>query len=87
MDQELIKLDQVNDKAEKDCQIQFVPRGRLPKADRPWGPSSGILGYKVAGVKEHPYCAWMAIQELKFVEFLRKRQNAKSMLKLKKHKK
>lgn len=87
MKQELIKLDHVNEQAEKDCKIQFVPRGRLPKIDRPWGPSSGILGYIVRGLKEHSYCEWMAIQELKFVELMRKRQNAKAMLKLKRQKK
>ena len=74
---ELSQYDSVNEKAEADCQVQFVPRSKLAKIDRPFG--NGVLGYKVNGVEHHPYCKWMAIQEPKFIDIMRAQQNKRAL--------
>ena len=72
MTEELAKLDTVNQLAEKKCQVEFVAKAKLPKSDRPFG--AGVLGYKVNGIKKHPECEWMAIQEPKFIDYMRNLQ-------------
>ena len=77
MSLELNKLKQINEKAENECQVQFVPKAKLPLMDRPFG--NGVLGYKVNGVNEHPHCKWMAILEPQFIDLVRKEQNTKAL--------
>ena len=84
MSSEIKKLDEINEKAEADCQVEFVPRAKLPKIDRPFG--NGVLGYKVNGAKNHPQCQWMAIQEPRFIDIVRNEQNTKALEILKKDK-
>ena len=38
-----------------------------------------ILCYKVNGMKKHPHCKWMAIQEPKFIDLIRNEQNIKAL--------
>ena len=76
MSDEVSKLEAVNQKAESDCQVEFVSKKKLPLIDRPFG--NGVLGYKVNGADKHPYCNWMAIQEPKFIDLMRKQQNKRA---------
>ena len=70
-------MQKINENAEAECQVEFVPKGKLPRIDRPFG--NGVLGYKVNGMKKHPHCKWMAIQEPKFIDLIRNEQNIKAL--------
>jgi hypothetical protein len=74
---EVSKMQKINENAEAECQVEFVPKGKLPRIDRPFG--NGVLGYKVNGMKKHPHCKWMAIQEPKFIDLIRNEQNIKAL--------
>ena len=41
---EVSKMQKINENAEAECQVEFVPKGKLPRIDRPFG--NGVLGYK-----------------------------------------
>ena len=73
---EVKKLQKVNQAAKEKCQIEYVPKLSLPIKQRPYG--SGVLGYKIHGIDEHPECLWMVIDEPKFVDILRKLQNERA---------
>ena len=75
MEMEIKLLDRINQKAENDCRVKFVPKESLPKGQRPYG---NVLGYKINGLKKHPYCKWMAINEPDFIEIMRQRQNKRA---------
>ena len=74
---EVEELSKVNKLAEKKCQIEFVPKSTLPQRFRPFG--TGVLGYKVRGIKNHPECRWMTMQEPIFVDKIRKSQNERAL--------
>jgi len=75
MKAELAKLDAVNEKAEAMCQVEFVEKRVLKKEDKPYG--NGVLGYRVHGTD--PECQWMAIQEPKYVDIMRKIQEDRAI--------
>ena len=77
MKTEIEELSRVSKLAEEKCQIEFVPKSAMPQRFRPFG--SGVLGYKVHGIKDHPECRWMAIQEPLFVNEIRRLQNARAL--------
>ena len=77
MKTEIEELSKVNKLAEKKCQIEFVQKSTLPQIFRPFG--TGVLGYKVRGIKSHPECRWMTMQEPIFVDKIRKSQNERAL--------
>ena len=64
----------LNKEAEEKCPMKYVPKAELPKADRPWG--AGVLGYQVLNNDQD--CQLMAMQELKFIDILRKEQKERA---------
>ena len=44
-------MQKINENAEAECQVEFVPKGKLPRIDRPFG--NGVPGYKVNTVFPH----------------------------------
>ena len=71
---ELQKVQDLNRKSSEKCPLKYLPKGQLPKADRPWG--TGVLGYKV--LSEDPECHLMAMQELKFIDLVRNEQKIRA---------
>ena len=45
MSEEVSKIRALNKEAEQKCPLKFVPKGKLPKNERPWG--TGVLAYKL----------------------------------------
>ena len=66
--------DMTQDLAQK-CQVKYVPQNELPMNKKLYGQDT--LGYEILGIKEHPQCQWMAMDELKFIDFIRKLQHEK----------
>ena len=56
------------------CQVKYIPQNKLPKQEQLYGQD--IFGYKILG-KEHPQCQWIAMDEMKFMDYVRKIQNQK----------
>ena len=73
MELEVKKINEVNKAAEAKCQVQFIPKSKLPRSKQPFG--AGVLGYRINGLKLYPECKWMAIAEPAFVNQLRAIQN------------
>ena len=59
------------------CQVKYIPQNELPKNQRLYGQDT--LGYKILGMEEHPQCQWMAMNELKFIDYLRNLQHQKAL--------
>ena len=72
---ELQKFALVNEEAEKNCEVEFIPKRKLPRGKQQQIFGFGVLGYKVNGIKNYPKCKWMAIPEPAFVNHLRQIQN------------
>ena len=73
MDAEIKIMNAVNEAAEDKCKVEFIAVNLMPKNRRPFG--KGVLGYKVNGIKAHPECQWMAIEEPNFVNYMRRKQD------------
>ena len=73
MELEVKKINDINKAAEVKCQVQFLPKSKLPKSKQLFG--AGVLGYRINGLKLYPECKWMAIAEPAFVNQLRENQN------------
>ena len=69
------KLANVNKDIEEKCQVKYLPKDELPKEKQLYG--GGILGYEILGIEKYPQCKWMAIDEPKFIDYLRLSQNQK----------
>ena len=69
------KLANVNKDVEEKCQVKYLPKDELPKEKQLFG--GGILGYEILGIEKYPQCKWMAIDEPKFIDYLRISQNQK----------
>ena len=67
-------IDMTQEIAQK-CQVKYIPQNELPKNQRLYGQDT--LGYKILGMEEHPQCQWMAMNELKFIDYLRNLQHQK----------
>ena len=59
------------------CQVKYIPKNELPMNQRLYGQDT--LGYEILGIKEHPQCQWMAMNELKFIDYLRNLQHQKAL--------
>ena len=70
------KLVNVNKDIEEKCQVKYLPKHELPKENQLYG--DGVLGYEILGIEKYPQCKWMAINENKFIDFLRNLQNQKA---------
>ena len=68
-------LANVNKDIEEKCQVKYLPKDELPKEKQLYG--GGILGYEILGIEKYPQCKWMAIDEPKFIDYLRLSQNQK----------
>ena len=55
------------------CQVKYIPKNELPMNQRLYGQDT--LGYDVLGIEDHPQCQWIAMDELKFIDYLRKLQH------------
>ena len=69
-------LANVNKDIEEKCQVKYLPKDKLPKEKQLYG--YGVLGYEILGIEKYPQCKWMAIDENKFIDFLRNLQNQKA---------
>ena len=69
-------LANVNKDIEEKCQVKYLPKYQLPKEKQLWG--NGVLGYEILGIQKYPQCQWMAIDETKFIDYLRLSQNQKA---------
>ena len=69
------KLANVNKDIEEKCQVKYLPNDQLPKEKKLYG--DGMLGYEILGSQKYPQCKWMAIDEPKFIDYLRLSQNQK----------
>ena len=72
-------LANANNDIEEKCQVKYLPKDQLSKGKQLYG--EGVLGYEIIGIQKYPQCQWMAIDELKFIEYLRQSQNKKAMKK------
>ena len=66
-------LANVNKDIEEKCQVKYLPKDELPKDKQLLG--DGVLGYDILGIQKYPQCQWMAIDEWKFIDYLRILQN------------
>ena len=70
------KMASVNKDIEEKCQVKYLPKDELPKEKQLYG--DGTFGYEILGIEKYPQCKWMAIDENKFIDFLRNLQNQKA---------
>ena len=74
--EELPKIQGLNNEAKERCPLKFVPKGKLPRNERPYG--AGILGYKI--LSNDPQCKLMGMQELAFIDLVRNIQKGRALL-------
>ena len=70
---EVDKFKNMTQELAQNCQVKYIPSNELPMNQRLYG--QGTLGYDVLGIKDHPQCQWIAMDELKFIDYLRKLQH------------
>ena len=70
---EVQKFENMTQDLAQKCQVKYILQNQLPMSKKLYGVDT--LGYEIIGVKEHPQCQWMAMDELKFIDILRDSQN------------
>jgi len=75
MAQNLEKFKNVNERAQQNCPIKYIPVGKLPRNKRPWG--KGVLAYQMLGTDSE--CQWLAKSEFDFIDILRNLQNERAV--------
>ena len=75
MKTEVNKFTDMTEEIAQKCQVKYIPKNELPNNERLYGRDT--LGYKILGIEEHPQCQWMAMNELKFIDYLRNLQHQK----------
>ena len=73
---ELPKIQTLNNETKERCPLKFVPKGKLPRSERPYG--AGILGYQI--LSKDPQCKLMGMQELAFIDLVRNIQKGRALL-------
>ena len=72
---EVDKFKDMTQELAQKCQVKYIPQSKLPKDQQLYGQD--IFGYEILGKEEHPQCQWIAMDEIKFIDYLRKLQNQK----------
>ena len=70
---EIDKFQDMTQKLAQKCQVKYIPKNKLPVNQRLYGQD--IFGYEILGKQEYPQCQWIAMDEMKFMDYVRKLQN------------
>ena len=72
---EVDKFKDMTQELAQKCQVKYIPQSKLPNDQQLYGQD--IFGYEILGKEEHPQCQWIAMDEMKFMDYVRKMQNQK----------